>query len=164
MRKSSKIWSCLFGLTIGARSWLSKAPYIFEKRFNCSYRQMCKFLMTFGDKLTEVKFQKLDLGLPVKKVGPRGLICLNGDKYSIYDLSKSTITPLTVNIEDCAHIISKYAVTFDYQINTLSMKIYSLEEDRLLQSYDNIMNMQTAHGSVDRWEIKRKFRFMIIVW
>lgn len=156
MKKSNKIWSCLFRITIGARSWLSKAPYVFEKIFNSSYRQMCKFLMSFGDKLTELKFQKLDFGLQVEKVGPRSLICLNGDKYSAYDLPTSTIAPLTSIEETDGLLLNKYAITFDYQINTLSMNIYDMEEDRLLQRYDNVMNMQTEYGPVCRWETKRK--------
>ncbi len=125
MRESNIIWSRIFSRTIGARSWLSKAPYIFEKRFNSSYKQMCKFLMTFGDKLTDIKFEKLDLGLrgSVEKVGPRAFICAGNDsKLSRYDFSTGEVTLLTSTQETDGLLRDKYLITFDVQFNTRGKK------------------------------------------
>lgn len=143
MRESELIWKYIFNSTIGAAKWLNKAAYVFETKFNSSYKQMCQFLMTFGLKLGNMKSEKIPIlqNNRILKVSKHFIYFLMDGFVHRYDILTKQWIKLTHNIKCEAStpnwlIASHYFGLLEKGRSPRSyLKIYDLERDQLIQTY-----------------------------
>jgi hypothetical protein len=165
MRKSNVIWQHIFHLTVGASSWFAKTPFILETRFNGSYYDACRFLMTFGTKFSSlVPFDgHLHPEMTCHGIGTSFILFQSENKYLRYDLSTRSFvtlnTPILSKPSSSCRVLGQYLLCDDFNLETkyLSLYVYDLKEDKLFLQYENAVNCQREAGLVSRFTTRCAF-------
>lgn len=152
------LWKTIFALTIGARKWLAKAPYVLEK-FGSNYRRMCQFLMTYGRRLGDLKGETIGelTNRRIFKVF-NNLIYFEKDGFvhSYNILTKQTKkTSIKTPKDDAGLFVSRYMTEVVVEDQRRKLKVYDLERDQLVQTYEDYAGIVPKSPARKCWYYRR---------
>ncbi len=114
--------------------------------------------MTFVERLESLTFDQLHPDLTFVGIGTSFILFHQDEEYLRYDLSTHSLVSLTeIKPAGVCYVCGKYLIVEDNDFNTgLSILIYDLIEDELLQHYENVTSTLRETGFISHHSFARK--------